>query len=291
MERKNSDYEIDVSILSVIYDIIRYVNPCEKSCEEPLDNACYAFWKTNNVCQNCTSMRALIEKKVVMKLEYSNNKLFMVTSVPQKNNTILELIRDVTNERLLENYETLSQDVIIEKIDKLNLEIVTDPLTGLYNRRFLDERLPYDIVKSYSNQSPLTLIMVDIDHFKRINDTYGHAIGDDVLKEFASLLKSGIRDQNDWVVRFGGEEFLIYLNAIDLDNVKKRVEKIRKSIEEATFVCDGLDLKITASFGVYSHKISESEVLNTCDYFYKFADLSLYEAKNSGRNCAVFYKG
>ena len=134
----------------------------------------------------------------------------MITAVPEvDNNRVLELIRDVTDEYIIDGLESLSEAMLREKLDALNKEIITDSLTKLYNRRFLEERLPYDLVRAFSNQFPISLVMIDIDHFKKINDTFGHIVGDQVLVELAKIIKSWIRADDDWSVRYGGEEFLV----------------------------------------------------------------------------------
>lgn len=299
MDRQKISNDVNIELLGKIYDIIRYVNPVIKSmndnstefkiCES--DTHCFSFWKTNEVCKNCISMRALNENKVTMKFEYTNGKLFLITAVPEKdNNRVLELIREVTEEHLLENIDGLSEELIFDKILKLNKEIITDPLTGLFNRRFLEERMPFEIAKAYSNKLPISVVMGDIDLFKVVNDNYGHVIGDQVIKEFSELLMLAVRDYEDWIVRFGGEEFLIFLFAIDQDNLIKRIEKIRETVKAHVFCSNSTGVKITASFGMYNNsEIKESDMGNGIQ-FIKYADDALYLAKKNGRNRCELYK-
>lgn len=298
MDRKKINDELDDRLLEKLYDIIRYVNPVAKSTNEKVSefiiNAsevhCFSIMHSKEVCNNCISMRALNENKIIMKFEYSNGKLYLITAVPEaQNNRVLELIRDVTEEHLLENIDGLSDELIIEKIMKLNKEIITDSLTGLYNRRFLEERMPFEIAKAVSNKLPISVVMTDIDFFKVVNDTHGHVVGDQVLKEFSNLLMVAVRDDKDWVVRYGGEEFLIFLHAIDRSNLLKRVEKIREMIESHVFCKEEQALRLTASFGVYTQDVSDNLEVGKAMHFIQFADMALYIAKNNGRNRTEFY--
>jgi len=165
------------------------------------------------------------------------------------------------------------------KNEKRNIESIVnkDHLTGLYNRRYL-HYLQNELKQS--NQS-FSVIMIDIDHFKNINDTYGHTIGDDVLIEFSNILKNSVRD-DDVVVRYGGEEFIIIMKIVQKGILFRNAERIRNKIEKFTFSKIG---NITASFGIAyddrDHNINE---------VIKNADTALYEAKENGRNQVVFYK-
>ncbi|MFR7934933.1 MAG: GGDEF domain-containing protein [Clostridium perfringens] len=125
--------------------------------------------------------------------------------------------------------------------------------------------------------------MVDIDSFKKVNDTYGHLVGDKILRDFAKALNNNIRENSDWIGRYGGEEFIIVLNNTNMKNGVKVAEKLRKIIEKMSFDYDEISVKITASFGVC--EVSEKE-----DPFdtIKNADEKLYMAKMAGRNKTVF---
>ena len=165
----------------------------------------------------------------------------------------------------------------------MNERAVKDDLTGLYNRRYINERLPLDIKYSKISENPLSIIMVDIDFFKKINDNYGHVNGDKVLMDFSNLVLKSIRSNIDWIGRYGGEEFIIVLKDTDLKNTYFVAEKIRKKLENTTFKYDDININITASFGIYS----------ISDYDIEFSDLllkvdkNLYEAKAKGRNRTI----
>jgi len=132
------------------------------------------------------------------------------------------LARLKTGRRILELENTLKQRN--EEIIRLS---VTDPLTGVYNRRYLNDTLPAEIRRACRYGRPLGLILCDLDHFKRINDTYGHNAGDLVLREFAAGLRSAIREGIDWLARFGGEEFVLVLPETDLAGSVATAERLR----------------------------------------------------------------
>ncbi|MBL4645045.1 MAG: PleD family two-component system response regulator [Rhizobiales bacterium] len=161
---------------------------------------------------------------------------------------------------------------------------VTDPLTGLQNRRFLERQLATLIDQSLRYERDLSLMMMDIDKFKVINDEYGHAVGDVVLKEVAHRLRKSLRG-SDLACRFGGEEFVCVLAETGLDVAMKAAERLRAGIESMPFIIndEGQSIQVTASFGV-TQFLGKGDGI---DDFIKRADQALYKAKFSGRNLVV----
>ncbi len=168
---------------------------------------------------------------------------------------------------------------------ELREQALHEPLTGLYNRRYLNETLSREITRAERENDPLSVIMSDIDHFKMINDTYGHSVGDQFLVEIANLMKNHARS-SDIVCRYGGEEFLLVLPSTTLDAAEKRAEELRQKCAEIIIQHEGKDLKVTMSFGVatYPDHGKESEEIITK------ADKALYCAKAQGRNCTVMFE-
>lgn len=166
---------------------------------------------------------------------------------------------------------------------RLHLEMekmaITDGLTGLLNHRRFQERLTGEFSRLERHPEPLSLIIADIDHFKRINDTYGHPVGDEVLQTVAEILKGMVREI-DIVARYGGEEFAIALINTEREWAYRTAERIRKAIEENTFTIKGRDIPVTLSLGISSYphdgKLKEEIIAK--------ADLALYRAKGDGRN-------
>ena len=162
---------------------------------------------------------------------------------------------------------------------------LTDSLTGLYNRRYLEVHLEKLLVKNQETRKSLAVLMVDIDHFKQVNDTHGHNVGDEVLKIFAQRLKDKLRSF-DLVARMGGEEFVVILPDVSEERAHMVAERLRSSIADNPFTCavEGGVLPITTSIG---GAIISSGVTSTHEALER-ADKALYQAKEDGRNCTVF---
>lgn len=155
-----------------------------------------------------------------------------------------------------------------------------DGLTGLWNHRMILERLRQEVNRSSRDGTPLTVIMVDLDHFKNVNDTFGHAAGDVVLKEIAAIFQRSVRSY-DWVGRYGGEEFLMILPGSNFVNARKRTEQLRIAVQTARIQYKETAIPVTASFGAISGFPSDSESMVLA------ADAALYRAKDNGRNCVM----
>lgn len=170
--------------------------------------------------------------------------------------------------------------------ESLHLQAIIDPLTGLYNRRYMEETLEREIHRGKRRKTPLGIILMDIDHFKQINDTHGHEAGDSVLAAIGRFLKKHIR-REDIPCRFGGEEFLLILPDASLENSYKRAEELRNLLLRFDIKHQGQSLgKISASFGVADcpeHGENFEDVIRA-------ADAALYQAKAGGRNQVVVYQ-
>lgn len=159
---------------------------------------------------------------------------------------------------------------------------VTDALTGLYNRRHFDNMIEREFLRAKRYSNDLSIALMDIDYFKKVNDTYGHLCGDYILKEVAYLILENFR-KTDMVFRYGGEEILVILTETPLEKAVIPLERLRKSIENYPFNYDGQDIRITISIGAESinPEISDyEELINN-------ADRALYQAKENGRNKVV----
>jgi diguanylate cyclase (GGDEF)-like protein len=158
-----------------------------------------------------------------------------------------------------------------------------DPLTHLYNRRYLLEALEREIARSARSKKPVSLLVIDIDHFKRYNDTYGHDAGDQVLREFGAVLKQAIRE-SDIACRHGGEEFVITLPESSSADAYLRANELRKKVASLMLEHRGQRLgQITVSVGVAAYP----EHGSTTDELLAAADVALYRAKAHGRNCVI----
>jgi diguanylate cyclase (GGDEF)-like protein len=155
----------------------------------------------------------------------------------------------------------------------------TDGLTGLNNHRTFQERLQQEIERARRFDTPLSLLMIDIDRFKKFNDTYGHTNGDEVLKIIARILKDNVRSI-DFVARYGGEEFAVILPQVDLEGALVVAERIRRSAENYELVFNGHKERVTLSIGVATYPDDASNREQLIDH----ADKALYLAKRTGRN-------
>lgn len=281
-------------IFEKMYDHIRLVDPIIKkvinysnNTMSELADKCFDFWEKNKICDNCISIRAFNENKTFVKTEYTTNKIYMLMAVPvelSNRRIVIELFKDTTDSMVYinENTEnTESNSEIYAMIDSMNNLLLKDTLTGIYNRRYINEKLPVDFINAALSDQSLSIIIVDIDFFKKVNDTYGHLTGDFALKSFADTLSGCIKRKNDWISRYGGEEFLICLPGAELEMAIKTAEYMRRTIENKVILSGEHTIKITASFGVCSIKpIVDGNVMN----FIECADKKLYVAKHNGRN-------
>jgi len=174
------------------------------------------------------------------------------------------------------------QDTIeLEAAQRLYESVVRDPLTGVYNRRHFQERLLAEWAYAVRHRSAISLVMIDIDHFKKVNDTYGHLGGDEVLRCVGDTLGLQVRTE-DIAARFGGEEFVVLSRGIDLAQTARFAERLRSAIASARPVYEGTLIPITASFGVAAMQ-AESPIANPEELVAR-ADAALYRAKHDGRN-------
>lgn len=178
------------------------------------------------------------------------------------------------------NLEKSLKDAMTE----IQVMSITDPLTGIYNRGYINQRLPEEILRSRRYCRDFSMILCDIDHFKKVNDTYGHLAGDTVLQCFAGTLSGTIRQQVDWVGRYGGEEFLIIAPETPLPNAICMAERLRKCIATQTILICDESICITASFGVTGFLSGNIPDSITPEALLQTADSLLYKAKKNGRN-------
>lgn len=198
-------------------------------------------------------------------------------------NSLLQQQLQAAESKLREKELELQQQT--EKLEVKTAEARTDVLTGVANRRAFDDELAAQVARWQEQGTPVSLIMVDADYFKRFNDQYGHQAGDATLRRIAFRLTQSMRDV-DIVARFGGEEFGVILTGMAAGDAKRAAECVRASIEEDRFEFEGKQLKVTVSIGLATcHRNEDAPAL------IKRADAALYGAKQGGRNAAFFHDG
>lgn len=192
-------------------------------------------------------------------------------------------------EEIISNFP-VPEDNKLDVIKKINFMYsqtrylsLTDALTGLYNRRHFNAELEREFMRSKRYGGNLCIAIIDIDFFKKINDTYGHLCGDYILKEVAYLILENFR-KTDMVFRYGGEEFVVIMTETSLENSLIPLERLRKTIENNNFIYKDKKITVTVSIGV------EANQTDTTDEFLNNADKALYQAKQNGRNQTVLFK-
>ena len=170
--------------------------------------------------------------------------------------------------------QRVSNRVLSARVDELHLKSVTDGLTGAYTHGYLQEILELEIQRSLTHKSPLSVMMIDIDDFKRINDSHGHLFGDRVIKETAETLSASIRGE-DTLGRYGGDEFLVIMPGADALTAKQVAERVRAGVSKNGYLT-------TVSAGVATFDAASRE---TPGALLHRADMNLYQAKRDGRNC------
>jgi diguanylate cyclase (GGDEF)-like protein len=168
---------------------------------------------------------------------------------------------------------------------RLRESSIRDPLTGLYNRGVFDERLAAEVAFSRRHGSALALIMLDVDHFKKVNDTYGHSGGDAVLRVVAERIQETVRTE-DVTARYGGEELSVIARGVDREGVMQLAERIRAAVESARVSTGGTLIKVTLSAGAAVVSGQRARTITPVALL-QAADTALYMAKNAGRNRVI----
>jgi len=192
-------------------------------------------------------------------------------------------IRNILKELEEKNKELMKRNLVLEQM------AITDSLTELYNKGYILRRLESELIRSARYSEPLSLIMIDIDYFKKINDSLGHITGDNILKKLSQILVKSVRDV-DIAARYGGEEFIIVCPNTSVSGAAILTERIRENVQNAIFHSGSIDIKTTISLGVSSLSPSSlaSGEINASKLIEK-ADLALYKAKSAGRNKVAVY--
>lgn len=280
----------NLSLFNKLCDIVRVVDCVNRKAkvisqknEEKYYETCYEYWKRDSCCSNCISMRALEEKDTFVKLEYNDERVVIVIAVPVtlgEEIYVVEMLKDITSLGEFQGFGDNCSDNMRELINCINEKILKDELTGLYNRRCVKERLFLDLKECEEKGAEMSIVVADIDKFKKINNIYGYPAGDKILKDIAEFISKTIVNDLSWAARYDNGEFLIVFKNVDIKGVYNTAEKIRRAIEKNTFVYGEDKIKVTASFGIYR---VESGIDNV-EKILENADKSLNEVKKRKRN-------
>jgi two-component system cell cycle response regulator len=229
------------------------------------------------------------------KIEYRNHHLFVVDLDSTNGTFVNDDSEPVTAMQLRKGDQIKVGDTIFKYLAGTDVEAqyhetiykmtITDGLTSVNNKRYLVEILEREIPRALRHHRSLALLMLDIDHFKSVNDTYGHLAGDAVLRDLANIARSRLRP-DDILARYGGEEFAIVLPETPLAGAVKAAEELRKMVEQHRFAVEDETIQVTISIGA-----AELQQGMNVDALFKASDEMLYVAKNKGRNQVRFQEG
>ncbi|WP_252738893.1 GGDEF domain-containing protein [Colwellia sp. D2M02] len=197
--------------------------------------------------------------------------------------------QDLLEDRVQER--TLELNITLQELESVNQELerknVSDELTGLHNRRFYDQKIQAEYRRSRRNLTPLSLVIIDIDHFKSVNDTYGHLVGDQCLIWLSKHIQKSLKRSTDKAFRYGGEEFCLILPDTDLTGAIALAEKLRETIATEHFQFEQANFSVTISCGVSTYQ-QQNDV--TPEQLFSVADKALYKAKHNGRNQTQYHQ-
>lgn len=251
-------------ILELFNDEINSIVPhAGLSCGNKEENYLVKFGEEAR--HRCSYQLILLDKNIGELIFYRNSK-FTDKEIKQLETMIAALIYPLHNALLYKR--------AVEKAHR-------DPVTGVNNRAAMDSALIQEINHARRHRTPLSLIVIDIDKFKQINDTYGHIAGDAILKRVAECMAESVRG-SDIIYRYGGEEFVVVLRSTKKPGAKLLAERILKAVESTHYQYDDIDVQITASAGLAMIKKGD-----TVQSLLERSDKALYQAKEQGRNCVV----
>ncbi len=268
-----------------MYDAVRLIDPLHKKVLEFQDSdvmitkeVCYHYWGDKKICDNCISIRSYQEDKSLVKMEKTQDAVFLVTAIPittKESPAVLELLKNVTDTMFVGSGDYNKSEMLSRYVEEISNAIVKDPLTLLFNRRFVEERLPADIVESTLTNTPLSLCFLDLDNFKVINDTYGHGAGDKAIRTVSEIIISNIDCNKSWAARYGGDEFLVCLNGTSEEDATLIMKKIQREVGNLPIYSEKDSIKLSLTYGI---KTMEDTSLTAAELI-READKIMYLAK------------
>ncbi|MDA8090513.1 MAG: diguanylate cyclase [Nitrospiraceae bacterium] len=244
---------------------------------------CYEIAGQTEVCENCVVQKTFLSSNPCAKEKllllpdgtphWVEIYTYPILDASSQVSHVIEYMRDVTDRKVSEE----EKQQLIEKLEQLSK---TDELTSVLNKRAIMERLDYEMDRARRYLLPLSLIICDVDHFKQINDTLGHAAGDKVLRVTAQTL-AGVLRKPDIIGRFGGDEFLLILPQTPLEGAAEFAERLRQNVQDIIY--PGMEVKTTMSIGIASYQGNPDP-----NDIIRRADIALYSAKKAGRNKISF---
>ena len=268
-----------------IFEKFRLVDPVtslvyyyENGKAVPYGNeVCYNIWGRSERCENCVSLRCCTENKKCFKIEYLDGAALMVCALPiivEGHQFSLELVTDASGNIIIQDPYHNNQKDVLELINEITRLAVTDVFTGLYNNTFIKNK----VISLSQNplHIPFSILVIDIDQFKTVNDTYGHMAGDIVIQTIADELKAFFNKDNFFVGRMGGDEYCVVLENCLLSEAQKLSDEILNIIQRHIFTANGQDFSIYLSTGLGEFSCEE----DAFDFINR-VDSLLYTKKNN----------
>lgn|GEM_PF-495176 len=274
-----------ISVLKNEIPVIRLVDPVRRcvydlQTQQATDQICHDFWGRCNRCDNCTSSHALRNKNIAIKIEIIDERTFLVISKYARidgKDFVLEMLYDASEGMFM---EARRESAIKDIVDGYNKMLITDSLTGVYNRRYLDENFVPSL-NCCGDYFKVSIAMLDIDDFKEVNDTHGHQAGDALLRDVGNYWRLHFdtrkKGSERFVVRYGGDEMLIVVCGMEPSTFKRLIEKYYRDMRKTCYLTDEVSIPFTISFGL----ASSDEFLSGFSWneLLKLADTRMYEKK------------
>lgn len=274
-----------------IFDLYRFVDPQTNLVYNfiegklvPNDEFCYSVWHRNAPCQNCTSRRAFCENKQIIKLEYLDGKINLIVSVPltlSGRKMVLELAKDVTASLVVNDDSHPDNTNVMNILKEFNELAVLDSYTRLYNKGYVEQELAKLIRSCRAEGKSFSAALMDIDFFKKINDTYGHQAGDVVLKTIAKYISEAVAEDGCWAGRIGGDEFMLVFQNIDESQVREICRVLSQRISAHVYEKDGVPFHAGVSIGIHSYSGQKN-----AKEFFELVDQKMYEEKRRRKAAA-----
>ena len=267
---------------SRFFDVVRLVDPINMIVYtvdggklQATEESCYHVWNKQDRCENCISARCFADNHRYSKFEFIDHDVYHVVAqcvTVDDHRYVLEAVTESNDDVLLSAF---GDNDFVDRITSFNHQVYTDDLTGLSNRRYLNDRLSIMTNRAAGEGASLSVVMMDIDDFKRVNDTFGHVVGDKALRFAAQALEGVfVADREDIVVRYGGDEFIAASQGKTAEELDKCLESLRSTIASN-------EVEFTVSIGAFYQEHAEHE---TVEELIRQADEAMYRAKASGKN-------
>ena len=241
-----------------MYDVARIVDPVRGrviGCMGKAGEICCRYLERAGIRTGCLALCAYRENRSMAKLEYVEGSALLVTAVPvsmARGTVVVELLKNVTDAMLIGQGVYGVGKPLTRAVEEWSDLLSRDVLTGLYNRRFADGRLPAEIARAARQKAPISIIFLDVNGFKSINDACGHGAGDLALRATAASVRRAIDGMDGWAARYGGDEFLVCLLRADEKAACRAAERIRKNVRQQKLRFRGREIRLSVSAGIQS---------------------------------------